>query len=465
MSGTPAPRTVIRGGTIVSMDPGVGDLIGDVLIEGETITAIGPDLGVAEGSAEVVDATDSIVIPGLIDTHRHLYQNLLRGLASNWSLFQYFVAMFGTIGPHFTPDDMYVGNRLGALDALDSGVTSVFDWSHNQLTRDHTDELVRGLRDTGVRAQFGYGGSMTQYVECLAPPFRSTAPTDESEVRRLRDTVFTSDTGLLTLGLAARGPDASVAAVVAADWRLARELGLRINLHLGQGVLAGRTSVESMRADGLLGDDVTFGHCNLLSDAEMRLMADHGVTATVTPEDEANMGHGFPAVARLVRAGVRPNVGIDTCMAVGGDQFTAMRFALGVPRAQSNAAQLALEQNPWELELSVRDVLAMATIEGARALGQADRIGSLAPGKQADVVLISTASVSMPPVLDPVASVVHHAGRGTVDQVFVAGRRVKKDGRLVGVDQVDLHRRATSAAAALLERAAVAPGWQPPSGA
>ncbi len=456
-------RTLVRGGTIISMDPGVGDLVGDILITGDTISAIGPELGVDEASAQVIDARDHIVVPGFIDTHRHLYQNLLRGLASDWSLFQYFGAMFATIGPHFTADDMYVGNRLGALDALDSGVTAVFDWSHNQLSPDHTDELIRALRETGIRAQFGYGGSMEQYVECLAPPFRSSTFTNEAEVRRLREQ-FPSDADVLTLGFAARGPDASTAHVVAADWRVARELGLRINAHHGQGVFPGRPTMREMAADGLLGDDVTFGHCNLLTDEDMAVMADNGVTATVTPEDEANMGHGYPVIARLMRAGIRPNIGVDTCMAVGGDQFTAMRFALALPRAQANRVLLDAGQNPWDLEPSARDVLAMATIEGARALGQADRIGSLAPGKQADLVIIDAAHASMTPLIDPVAAVVHHAGRSTVDHVLVAGRLVKRDGRLVGVDQRELHRTATAAAAGVLERSGVKAGWRPTAG-
>lgn len=444
------------------MDPAVGDLVGDVLVEDDTIVAIGPELAVDDTAAEIVDSTDHVVIPGFVDTHRHLYQNLLRGLGSDWSLFQYCVAMFGTLGPSFTAADMYLANRLGALDALDSGVTAVFDGSHNQLTPDHTDELVRGIEATGIRAQFGYGGSMAQYVECLAPPFRSTAHTNAAEVRRLRDR-FPSDTGLITLGLAARGPDLSVMEVVQTDWALARELGIRINLHLGQGIFPGRPAVAPLLDAGLLGDDLTFGHCNLLTDEEMKVMADHGVTATVTPEDEANMGHGYPPIARLMKAGVTPNIGVDTCIAVGGDQFTAMRFALGVPRSQSNGVQLERGENPWDLELSTRDVLGMATIEGARALGQADRIGSLAPGKQADLVLIDTVDVSMTPVLDPVAAVVHHASRGTVSDVFVAGSRVKKDGVLVGVNSAEIHRTATASAFGVLERSGVTAGWKPPA--
>jgi 5-methylthioadenosine/S-adenosylhomocysteine deaminase len=444
-------RVLLRGAQIISMDPAVGDLVGDVLIEGETIEAVGAGLGVDASAAEVIDAKDTIVLPGFIDTHRHVYQNLVRGMASDWSLFQYLVASNTVLGPNFTPGDLYLGNRLGALDALDSGVTTVFDWSQAQDSPDHTDELVRGLRDAGIRATFGYGGGLEHYRECLVPPFRSTTLSNADELKRLRKGEFSSDTGLLTLGLAARGPDLSTLDVVRNDWALARELGIRINTHVGQGVLPGRPSVLPLHEAGLLGDDLTFGHCNYLTDEEMRLMAEYGVTATVTPEDELNMGHGHPPILRLMRAGIRPSIGIDTCIAVGGDQFTAMRFALAAPRSLVNAEQLDGGDNPWDLELSVRDVLAMATIEGARALGQEDRIGSLTPGKQADLMVISTADVSMTPVLDPVAAV----------DVFVAGKRVKRDGRLVGVDQAEVSRSATAAATALLERSGVKPGWIP----
>jgi cytosine/adenosine deaminase-related metal-dependent hydrolase len=394
-----------------------------------------------------------------------MYHNLLRGMASDWSLVQFVMALNAKLGPHFTPDDLYVANRLAAFDALDSGVTAVFDWSQAQSSPDHTDELVRGLRDGGIRATFGYGGALEQFIECFAPPFISSTLTNAAEVRRLRNGEFSSDTGLLTLGLAARGPDMSTLDVVRDDWALARELGIRINAHVGQGIFPGRPAVLPLYKAGLLGDDITFGHCNLLTDEEMRLMADHGVTASVTPEDELNMGHGHPPILRLMEAGIRPNIGIDTCMAVGGDQFTAMRFALAAPRGLSNAVQLDAGDNPWDLQLTARDVLAMATIEGARALGQADRLGSLTPGKQADLVVINTADVSMTPVTNPVTAVVHHASRGTVRDVFVAGKQVKRDGKLVGVDQREIHRSATTATTALLERAGVKPGWVPEAGA
>lgn len=460
---TPA-RTLLRGGHIVSMDPKIGELVGDVLIERGRIVAIGRDLDVAIGSADVVDASRHIVMPGFIDSHRHLFQALLRGLASDWSLFQYFVSMFGMLAPNMTPDDMYLGTTLGALDAIDAGVTGVFDYSHNQSTPEHTDESIRALRNAGIRAVFGYGGSMAEQAEILAPPFKSTTPSNQAEIRRIRRQYFSSDTGLLTLGLGARGPDSSTMDIVRADWAIARELGIRINTHIGMASLDldGRPNVTRLHKEGLLGDDLIFGHCNLLTDDEFRMMADAGVSATVTPEDECAMGHGWPPIAGLLRAGIRPNIGIDTCMAVGGDPFTAMRFALAVPRGLANQPVLEAHGNPWELDLTARDVLEFATIEGARAIGQEATTGSLVPGKQADIVMIRADHISMTPVIDPIASIVHHASRQTVDHVYVAGTAVKRDGKLLGADMADLSRRASIASEQILSRAGVRPGWAPP---
>lgn len=458
-------RKLLRGGRIVSMDPSIGEPVGDILVEGDKIVAIGARLDVAPDGVEVIDASRHIVMPGFIDSHRHLFQALLRGLASDWSLFQYFVSMFGVLAPKMTPEDMYLGTTLGALDAIDAGVTGVFDYSHNQSSPDHTDECIRALRNSGLRAVFGYGGSMAEQAEILVPPFKSRTPSNAAEIRRIRSQYFSSDAGLLTLGMGARGPDSSTMEIVHADWALARELGIRINTHIGMAALDldSRPNVKRLHDAGLLGDDLIFGHCNLLSDDEFRMMADAGVSVTVTPEDECAMGHGWPPILGLLRAGIRPNIGIDTCMAVGGDPFTAMRFALAVPRGLTNQPMLEADKNPWVLDLTARDVLEFATIEGARALGQEAVTGSLTPGKQADIVMIRADHISMTPVLDPIASIVHHASRQTVDNVFVAGAAVKRDGKLVGADMADLSRRAVAASEGILSRADIRPGWAPPN--
>ncbi|CAM5693845.1 amidohydrolase family protein [Streptomyces canus] len=457
----PTERTLIRGGTVITMEPGVADGVADILIDGDQIVAVGKDLAVAEGSARVVDASNRIVIPGFVDTHRHVYQILLRGLASNWSLMEYLTGMVGTIGPNFTPEDCYLAQRFGALDAIDTGVTAVFDWCQEQMTPEHTDALLAGLEAAALRVNFGSGANVINMQAALKPPFINSTPANAAEVRRLRNR-YPSDTSLLTIGMAGAGPDHLTMDAVEQDMALARELGIRVNMHLGQAVMPGRSAVGVMDKAGLLGDNLTFGHCNHLSDDDIKLMAEHGVTASVTPEDECNMGHGWPPIGRLIANGVWPNIGVDTCIAVGSDQFTAMRFALAIPRAQKNGEALASGRNPWKLDLTTRDVLRMATIEGARALGQEDRIGSIKPGKQADIVAIDTTHVSMAPVHDPVSSVVHSAGRAVVSDVFIAGRQVKKDGQLVGVDIARLSAEAQVAATALLERCGITPGWAPP---
>ncbi|MFF7549720.1 amidohydrolase family protein [Streptomyces canus] len=454
-------RTLIRGGTVITMEPRVPDAVADILIEGDRISAVGRDLSVDEGAVRVVDASNRIIVPGFIDTHRHIYQILMRGLGTNWSLMEYLTSIIGTLGPNFTPDDLYVAQRLGALDAIDTGVTAAFDWCQQQTSREHIDALLAGLESTGLRVKFGSGANVIDLQNCLKPPFIATTPANAVEVRRLRER-YSSDTGLITIGLAGMGPDHLTMEVVKQDLALARELGIRINMHLGQGLMPGRSGIELMHQEGQLGDDLTFGHCNYFSDEELKLMVEHGVTASVTPEDECNMGHGWPPIGRMVAAGLYPNVGIDTCLNVGSDQFTAMRFALAIPRAQANDAMLATGQNPWSVPLTARDALRMATIEGARALGQEDRLGSIRAGKQADLVAIETRHVSMFPVHDPVANVVHSAGRSVVSDVFIAGKQVKKDGELVGVDIQRLHADAQAAASGLLERCGITPGWTPP---
>src|SRR5919106_1323075 len=191
-------RTLIRGGTVITVEPGVPDQVADILIDGDQITAVGPDLNVADGSARIVDATDQIVIPGFIDTHRHVYQILLRGLGSNWSLMQYATSILPA-GAHFTPEDLYLANRLGALDAIDSGVTALFDWSQNQTTPEHTVALIAGLEAASIRAHFGGGMNLVDLDEStMTPQFLSTVPMNEANVRRLRER-YPSDTGLLTI--------------------------------------------------------------------------------------------------------------------------------------------------------------------------------------------------------------------------------------------------------------------------
>jgi CheY-like chemotaxis protein len=212
-------RTLLRGGTVVPVDPAVGDFRGDVLIEGDVIADVG-DLGEVPG-AEVIDVRDHLVFPGFIDGHRHLYQTVLRGLGVEWSLVEYCIAMFGTVGAHLSAEDVYLGTLLGALDSIDAGVTGVYDLAHCQVTPEHTDRSLDALHESGLRTVFAYGGSSAQFVECLAPPFQSSTPVNDAEVRRLRNGPLSDDGALVTLGLFGRGPATvrSAARQVVRGWR------------------------------------------------------------------------------------------------------------------------------------------------------------------------------------------------------------------------------------------------------
>ncbi len=452
-------RTLLRGGTVVSVDPTLGDFRGDVLIEGDVIAAVG-DLGDVPG-AEVIDVRDHIVFPGFVDGHRHLYQTVLRGLGVEWSLVEYCIGMFGTVGAHLSAEDVYLGTLLGALDSIDAGVTGVYDLAHCQVTPEHTDRSLEALRESGLRTVFAYGGSSAQWIECLAPPFQSSTPMNDAEVRRLRNGPLSDDGALVTLGLFGRGPDLGVMDVVRDEWALAQELDIPVNLHVGQGIFPGRPALKRLNDEGMLGPRVSIGHANLLTDEEMGMMRDTGTAVTTTPEIEAVMGHGWSPINRLLAAGVRPNLGIDTVLVIGGDMFTAMRSALVVARGLPNAEQLKAGENPMALRLHPRDVLAFATIEGARALGKADVTGSITIGKKADIVTMTTDDISVFPVVDPVSAIVYGGSRRTVTNVFVGGRRRKADGALVGVDTAALHEAADRAAHDLIERSGIRPSWRP----
>jgi cytosine/adenosine deaminase-related metal-dependent hydrolase len=280
-------------------------------------------------------------------------------------------------------------------------------------------------------------------------------------VRRLRNGPLSDDGALVTLGLFGRGPDLGVMDVVRDEWALAQELDIPVNLHVGQGIFPGRPALKRLNDEGMLGPRVSIGHANLLTDAEMAMMRDTGTTVTTTPEIEAVMGHGWSPINRLLTAGLRPNLGIDTVLVIGGDMFTAMRSALVTARGLPNAEQLKAGENPMALRVHPRDVLAFATIEGARALGKADATGSITVGKKADIVTMTTDDISVFPVVDPVSAIVYGGSRRTVTNVFVGGRRRKADGALVGVDTAALHEAADRAAHDLIERSGIGPSWRP----
>src|SRR4051794_25761272 len=423
--GMSSQRLLIRNGFVVSMDPDVGEIAnGDVLVEDGTIVEIGRGLEVSD--AERIDASGMIVMPGFIDTHRHTWQTPVRGVLPSCTLDHYFAVMLGSVGGHYRPEDVHIGDYAGALEALNGGVTTLLDWSHINNTPDHADAAIQGLKDAGIRAVYAHGmptGGEWWTLSELDHP---------ADIRRIRDTYFSSDDGLITLAMAARQPGNSSFDVAKRDWALARELGIPISVHVGMRLHnLHYEPVKDMHELGLMGPDVTYIHCTDLTDQELDWIAETGGSVSTARYVEMLMGRGRPPIGKLLERGVRSSPSVDVVSSVPGEMFTQMRTALAFDRIEEFTPTPDIAFAP---RLSHTDVLEFATIDGARACHLGDKVGSLAPGKQADIVLLQTRAINTMPVLDPTATIVTFADTSNVDSVFVAGRAVKRDGRLLDVD-------------------------------
>lgn len=420
-------KILLKGGTVLSVDPQVGDLpTGDVLIDGDTIAGVEPSI---DADAEVVDCTGRVVIPGFVDTHRHTWEAAIRNCAPNATLDDYFVEVLDTFAPLYRPEDVNASNVAGSLECLNAGITTLVDWSHINNTPDHPDAAVQGLQETGIRALYAYGSANTSIEKYW---YFSPEAIPGDDVRRIRDTYFSSDSGLLTMGLATRGPGFTQDQVVESEWGLARELGIPITVHVNMGRLAGRYAmVEQLDRLGLLGPDTTFIHCCYFSEHEWQRVKDTGGTISVAPQVELQMGHGWPPVNKARQFGLRPSLSIDVVTTVPGDMFTQIRAAFGAERARVNAVTWELGTPTPETMLTARDMLTMATLDGAHVAGLEDRTGSLTPGKQADVVVIDATAIGVAPVHDPVAAVTLSADVSNVEHVIVGGVFRKRDFRLV----------------------------------
>jgi cytosine/adenosine deaminase-related metal-dependent hydrolase len=425
-------RILIRNGNVLSVDPAIGDLPrADVLIEDDKIAAVGTDLGAGgEVDADVIDADGFLVIPGFIDSHRHTWEAAIRGCAPNATLDDYFVEVLDTFAPVYRPEDVYASNLAGTLECLNAGITTLVDWSHINNTSEHPDAAIAALQESGIRAQYAYGSANTSLADYW---FESKIAIPGDDVRRIRERYFNSDSGLLTMALATRGPGFCVDDVVRSEWALARDLGIPITVHVAMGRVAGRFAMVKQLHDlGLLGPDTTYIHCCYFSEEEWRLVADSGGTISIAPQVEIQMGHGWPPVMKAIEYGLRPSLSIDVVTTVPGDMFTQIRAAFGAERARVNADCWQADIPIPETSLTARDMLVMATINGAHVAGLEDRTGSLTPGKQADVVLLDARALNVAPVIDPVAAVTLSADVSNVDTVIVNGVVQKRGGVLRG---------------------------------
>ncbi len=419
---------LIRGGIVVSMDPAIGELRrGDVLVEGGLIKAVAERID-APG-AEVIDASGCIVLPGLVNAHQHTWQTALRGVAGNWTILEYFHHVHAGLATKFRPEDIYIATLVGALNQMNCGATTLVDWCHNNPTPEHTDRAVDALVESGIRAAFFHGSPKPDPKPGQKPFWE--VPHPRSEVERLLKRL-PANNGLVTLGLAILGPHYSTYEVTQQDFRLAREFGLIASMHCAGGEARTPDGWDRLAAEGLLGDNTNIVHGQTLSDEQLAFMVERGVTFSLTPETEMTQGHGFAITGRLRKLGVQPSLGVDLESAISGDLFGVARAALASQRAMDNAASRATTGKlPETSTIHCREALCWITIEGARMLKMDDRIGSLTPGKQADVILIRADDLNMWPVHDPVTSVVMQANTGNVDTVMVAGEFRKRHGKLL----------------------------------
>lgn len=418
---------LIRGGWVLTLDADDRELRhGDVLIGDGRITAVGTQLAAPPG-AEVIDATGMVVLPGFVDTHRHTWQTMLRHRGGSWTLDDYRRILLSDRANRVGPDEVYAGTLLGALSALDSGVTTLVDWSHIQNSPAHADAAVRALTDAGLRAVFAHGWA--------GGDFGSPHPAD---IRRVRERLLPDDDALVTLAMAARGPDFTPADITAADFRLARELDIPISIHVAGGRPGSRPdSIAGLDAAGLLGPDLTVVHATAAGPDDLARLAGHGFGVSISPQTELTMpGVGAPGtVYRLRTAGIQPSLSTDTETATATDMFTQLRLALADDRSAAPDGDL----------LSPREVLRMATGYGARTAGLHDRTGSIEVGKAADIVLVRGTDLNLAPLTAPADALVLAAHPGNVDTVLVAGRTLKRGGRLLADTA---HARTLAAAAA-----------------
>ncbi len=422
-AGAQTRRVLLKGGCVLSLDREVGDFdVADVLIEGSRIAAVGPNLAAAlpaGGPHIVIDAADRIVMPGFVDTHRHMWQGALRNILPNGLLSDYTRDITGTARAQFRPEDARIGDLVSGLGALNAGVTCVLDWSHIGNSPAHADAAIDGLRESGIRAVYAYSGSAAQ-------------------LRRLRKQSFASSDQLLTLAMAAgENP---------ADWAAARSVGASISLHAG-GSLAGVASV--------MGPDVTYIHGTTFTEQAWQRIRDSGGHVSIAAPIEMEMGHGVPPIQAALDHGIRPSLSVDVETQMPGDFFTQMRTVFTLQRMQSLARQRAGETKPPRL-LTVRDVVEFATVAGARANRLDSRIGTLTPGKQADIIMLRSDAINVLPLNNAYGAVVLGMDTSNVDTVFVGGQLKKQNGRLVGVDVARINRLAQQSRDYLVAKA----GWR-----
>jgi len=431
-------RTILfKGGTIVTMDPNVPNLaVGDVLVEGDRIVTVGANLKADD--AEIIDAAGSIVMPGLIDAHHHAWLGVMRRMMPDVDdLFAYIDVVAETLGAHYRPADMYLSTRLTAVASLDAGITTIIDACHSSRSPEHTDAALEALDSAGIRALHMVGAAMDKKASAAHLPqdLERLVLNWNGGANRVRVGLF----GQLNLDW----------------WKVARRLDMQILTEF-LGDLAKLT--PEFAELGVLGAHNIFNHCTRIPQETWKLFADAGVNVTVNPRSDALFGFDDESFAyqQAIDHGLTPALGIDLDTAFGSDLFGEMHALFGHQRSAMRYRRFRGEADA-PAPISVEAVLQAATINGARAAGLERSIGSLTPGKQADIIMVRTNGVAVFPVNNAIGTIVQAVERSDVDTVMVAGQLRKRAGKLIDVDLEKLSAEATASRDYLLE----ASGYRP----
>ena len=415
---------VLRNGMVLTMDDGHRVLRNsDVLVQGERIAEVGPNLNVPDATAEI-DASGGIVMPGMIDTHRHMWQTVMRGYGADWTLTQYFVWYYLQWGKVFRPQDIFAGNLLSAIESLDAGVTTTVDWSHGLQTVEHADAAVDALESVPGRFVLAYGNlQQAPWEWSTKPEFRDFV------VRRIQ-----GRGDMLGFQMAFDVPDNDEFPERNA-FEVARELDVAVTTHAGVRGATTDKGIRAMHENGFMTPRNVYVHAATLSDDSYQRIAATGGSVSVSTESEQSAGQGYPPTWRLRQHGIPVSLSMDTSVWWSGDLFSAMRATLSADRSREHLEAHGRDETVTHHHLRAERVVAWATRGGSQALGLDAIAGSLEPGKKADLVLIKNDSApAMYPLLNPYGHVVFQAQRGDVHTVIVNGRVVKFAHNLIGVD-------------------------------
>ncbi len=415
---------VFRNATVLTIDPSLGAIEhGDVLVVDKSIAAVGRQLAAPEGAIEI-DASGGILMPGMVDTHRHMWQTALRGYGADWTLTNYFYFYYIDWGKFFRAEDVHAGNLLSAIEAVDAGVTTSVDWSHGLQTVEYANAAVDALEAVPGRFVLAYGNLLG------APWEWSRTPEFADFIKRRID----GKGDMLRMQMAFDVPgDPSFPEKGA--FEAARDFDLPVTTHAGVWNVTKDNGIKLMYENGFMGPKNVYVHASTLSEDSYQRIAATGGHASISTESEDSAGQGYSPTWTLRKYGIPVSLSMDTSVWWSADLFSAMRATLNADRAREHMAAHANNETVMLNHLRAEQVVGWATMGGAQALGMDSFIGSITPGKKADLVLIKNdESPAMFPILHPYGHVVFQAGRGEVHTVMVDGKVVKYDHHLLGID-------------------------------